>query len=144
MSISSQTIAGLNRLSVLHSRSLPIYLQYTTPWVASGREDVTELLAQIAEDQQSVVGRIGSMILANHELVDAGEFPIDFTSLHDLSIDYLLGLLIDRQRAMIVESEQCVQELAANAMAQAVAQEAVGSAKAHLDSLLELQQPADE
>ena len=144
MSISSQTTAGLNRLSVLHNRSLAVYLQYTTPWVASGREDISELLAQIVEDQQRVVDRVGSMILSSHELVDAGEFPIDYTSLHDLSIDYLLGLLIDSQRNMIVTSEQCVQELAANAMAQAVAQEAVGSAKAHLDSLLELEQPASE
>lgn len=139
MSHTAQITSALNRLSVLHNRSLPVYLQYTTPWVESGREDVHELLLQIVADQQAVTDRVGTMILASHEQVDPGEFPIDYTSLHDLSIDYLLGLLVESQRAMVSECEQCVQELAADAMAQAVAQEAVGSAKAHLDSLVELQ-----
>ena len=87
-------------------------------------------------------GRIGGDREALRRLVgqdvDPGEFPIQFTSLHDLSIDYLLEQLVKEQRAIISICEQAVNDLAADAMSQAVAQEAIGNAKAHLDSLQEL------
>ena len=134
----SQTCSSLNRLSVAHSRSLTVYLQYAPPWLEKGHEEVTTVLEQIVSDQEATVDRIGTMIQSAGEDVDPGKFPISFTGLHDLSIEYLVSLMIEGQREIISISEQAVSELAADAMAQAVAQEAVGTAKAHLDSLLEI------
>ena len=82
--------------------------------------------------------RISTMIQEAGEDVDPGKFPIEFTGLHDLSLDYLLSRMVDGQREIVSAGEQAVSELAADALAQAVAQEAVGTAKAHLDSLLEI------
>jgi hypothetical protein len=134
----SQTCSSLNRLSVAHSRSLTVYLQYAPPWLEKGHEEVMTVLEQIVRDQEATVDRIGTMIQSAGEDVDPGKFPISFTGLHDLSIEYLVSLMIEGQREIISISEQAVSELAADAMAQAVAQEAVGTAKAHLDSLLEI------
>jgi hypothetical protein len=134
----SQTCSSLNRLSVAHSRSLTVYLQYAPPWLEKGHEEVMTVLEQIVRDQEATVDRIGTMIQSAGEDVDPGKFPISFTGLHDLSIEYLVTLMIEGQREIISISEQAVSELAADAMAQAVAQESVGAAKAHLDSLLEI------
>ena len=133
-----QTCASLNRLSVAHSRSLPVYLQYAPPWLEKGNEEVTTVLEQIVSDQEATVDRIGTMIQSAGEDVDPGKFPIAFTGLHDLSIEYLVSLMLEGQREIISISEQAISELAADAMAQAVAQESLGAAKAHLDSLLEI------
>ena len=102
------------------------------------RDEAKLVLQQIVDDQEATVDRIGTMIQAAGQDVDPGEFPIQFTSLHDLSIDYLLEQLVKEQRAIISICEQAVDNLAADAMSQAVAQEAIGNAKAHLDSLQEL------
>ena len=134
----AQTCIALNQLSVAHNRSLPVYLQYARPWMERDRDEVKLVLQQIVDDQEATVDRIGTMIQAVGQDVDPGEFPIQFTSLHDLSIDYLLEQLVKKQRAIISICEQAVDDLAADAMSQAVAQEAIGNAKAHLDSLQEL------
>lgn len=134
----SQTCASLNRLSVAHSRSLTVYLQYAPPWLEKGNEEVTTVLEQIVSDQEATVDRISTMIQSAGEDVDPGKFPISFTGLHDLSSEYLVSLMIEGQREIISISEQAVSELAADAMSQAVAQESLGAAKAHLDSLLEI------
>tara|TARA_B100000809_G_C15131512_1_gene528642 strand:- start:3237 stop:3665 length:429 start_codon:yes stop_codon:yes gene_type:complete len=134
----SQTCASLNRLSVAHSRSLTVYLQYAPPWLEKGNEEVTTVLEQIVSDQEATADRISTMIQSAGEDVDPGKFPISFTGLHDLSSEYLVSLMIESQREIISISEQAISELAADAMAQAVAQESLGAAKAHLDSLLEI------
>ena len=135
---SPQTCASLNRLSVAHHRSLPVYLQYAPPWINRDAEEVKLVLEQIVSDQEATVDRVSTMIQDAGEDVDPGEFPIEFTGLHDLSLDYLLSRMVEGQREIVSVCEQAVSELAADALAQAVAQEAVGAAKAHLDSLLEL------
>jgi hypothetical protein len=62
-----------------------------------------------------------------------------FTSLHDLSLDYLLKLMIERQQKFIVVSERLADQLDTAPYAQAAAREAVGEAKGHLENLQELQ-----
>ena len=135
---STQPCSSLNRLSVAHTRSLSVYLQYAPPWMDRDAEEINLVLNQIVSDQEATVDRIGTMIQEAGEDVDPGEFPIEFAGLHELSLDYLLSRMVDGQRKIISVCEQAVSELAADALAQAVAQEAVGTAKAHLDTLLEL------
>ena len=67
-----------------------------------------------------------------------GEFPLEFTSLHDLSIDYLLGILIQRQENDITAIQECIEPLGSAPLAQALAEESLGAAKGNLDSLQEL------
>ena len=77
-------------------------------------------------------------------LVDAeaptrsGEFPMDYTDKHDLGIDFLINSAIEYQQQDIVSIDNLVEKLQVAPAAKALAQEALGMAKGHLDSLQEL------
>ncbi len=135
---SVDTNAVLNRLRVIHNRSLPTYLSYAVPWSHAGDEAATETLAQIANDHRTMVERLGELILENGGVTEPGSFPIAFTSLHFLSLDFLVQKLIETQQNLIQQMEDCVRQLHLAPSSQAVAQEALGEARGHLESLKEL------
>jgi hypothetical protein len=129
----------LNRLLVLHMRSLPMYLGYAPPYQLYQNAKAKTVLDQIVDDQKRTIDRLGKMILDNNGTVDYGEFPMSFTSLHDLSLPYLLKILIERQQRSITACEKLADSLSMAPYAQAAAREIVGEAKGHLENLQELQ-----
>jgi hypothetical protein len=82
------------------------------------------------------------MILDANGLIEPGEWPMAFTGLHDLSVEYLLNLLIERQRKFVPACERLADQLRMAPYAQAVAREIVGEAKGHLENLEELVEKA--
>lgn len=135
---SINSLAALNRIYVVLSRSLPMYLVDAVPWTHRGSERTEETLSAICEDREQMIERIGALILDEDGTVAAGEFPMSFTGLHDLSIDYLLSMVVTEQKKIIAEIESCADELRLSPTLQAVAQEALGLAKGQLESLEEL------
>ena len=129
----------LNRLLILHERSLPVYLSYAHPEHIEKSPRIGQVFRQMAEDHLRTVDRLGMLVLENHGTVTHGEFPMSFTSLHDLSLSYLLKLLIERQQKHIVVCEKLAEQLSMAPYAQAAAREVVGEAKGHLENLQELQ-----
>ena len=97
------------------------------------------MLDQIVTDQRRTIDRLGTLVIESGGTADYGEFPISFTSLHDLSLPYLLKLLIERQQKFITACERLADQLNMAPYAQAAAREAVGEAKGHLENLQELQ-----
>ena len=138
MSLPSTTDV-LNRLLVLPERSLPMYLSYAPPADLQADAHAPAVLAQIVEDQRRTIDRLATLVLDGGGQVDYGEFPMSFTALHDLSLKYLLTLLIGRQKKMIAVCEKLADQLNMAPFAQAAAREAVGEAKGHLENLQELQ-----
>lgn len=132
----------LNRLLVLHSRSLPMYLADAAPWTRIGNEHAIEVLGHIVADQRHTVDRIGEMITESGGDVDVGEFPMLFTAFNDISFDYLLNQMIARQKRALATIDQCVAQLGSAPLAKALAEEARGAALGHLDSLQELKPSA--
>ncbi len=132
------TIDVLNRLYVLHHRSLAVYLNYAQPNQLARQAHEKTVLGQMAADQNRTADKLAAMILDANGLVDPGEFPMSFTGLHDLSVDYLVKLLIERQKKHIAACEKLADLLDLAPYAQAAAREAVGEAKGHLDNLTEL------
>jgi hypothetical protein len=129
----------LNRLLVLHMRSLPMYLSYAPPYQLYQHDKAKAVLDQIVEDQKRTVDRLGTLILDSSGTIDYGEFPMSFTSLHDLSLSYLLKILVERQQKTVAACEKLADGLSMAPYAQAAAREAVGEAKGHLENLQELQ-----
>jgi hypothetical protein len=129
----------LNRLLVLHMRSLPMYLSYAPPYQLYQNERAKAVIDQIVEDHKRAVDRLGTLILDSGGTVDHGEFPMSFTSLHDLSLNYLLKLLIERQQKFVTATEKLADGLNMAPYAQAAAREIVGEAKGHLENLQDLQ-----
>jgi hypothetical protein len=132
---SASTIRLLNRLLVIHSRSLAMYLGYAQPSWNRGDEPARQALEQIVADQRSLVDRIGEAIVDRNGAATGGSFPIEFTGYHDLSFDFLLGKLIEDQRRDIGLMKQITEGLASEPMAKALAEECLGAGKAHLEML---------
>ena len=59
---------------------------------------------------------------------------MEFTDIHDLSVDYLLGRLIESQHAAIAAVEACVAGLARQPAALALGQEILGNLRGHLEN----------
>lgn len=125
----------LNRLLELVYRSLPMYLVDTSPWTRFGNEAVAHAVEHITHDQQAAAQRIAELIDDRGGLVDLGEFPLEFTSTHDTSLDYMLGELQEHQRAAIGEMEMIVEQLGADRIARELAEETLGAERAHLEML---------
>jgi hypothetical protein len=143
---SAHPIDVLNRLYALHNMSLAMYLRFATPWVRdpaalNGQADSLDVLRRIAQDQTALRDRCGELILESDGVVRRGTFPLSFTSLHDLSFDFLLGKLIVDQKRLIGEFERCSAQLEYEPLAKALAEESIGFARGHLDMLEDLKNP---
>lgn len=134
---SADTNEVLNFLCVIHNRSLPSYLRYAVPWNAH-QNNGKDSLDLIVADHDRTVDRVSEWIIENRGDVSPGEFPMTFTSLHDLSFDYLLDKMIGEQTKMISQIESCVARLMTAPMAKELAEEALGAAIGHLQTLEEL------
>jgi len=128
----------LNRLLVIHARSLPSFLVDAYPSWKDTFVLAAEVLADVVEDQRSIAARAGKLIVENAGSVASGRFPDRFSTLHDLSFDFMLAQLIHYQERTIVAIEQLAGQLPHGSPAQELAQEALGMAKAHRDAMGEL------
>ena len=130
----------LNRLLVLHQRSLPMFVTYASPWAEARDAEALEALRHLVEDQQRLAGQITDYMFERRWRVDSGEFPLEFTGLHDVSLEYLWPKLIESQQRNIREIQTCISGLGSDPYARALAEESLGSAKGHLETLEEIAQ----
>lgn len=128
----------LNRLLVLHERSLPMYLSYAQPEGLLANSKAWAVVTQMVEDQKRTVDRIATLILDGGGLVDRGKFPMDFTGYNDLSVEFLVKKCIERQERTVGAIERIAELLATAPYAQAAAREALGEARGHLENLHEV------
>jgi hypothetical protein len=138
MTSDDQTIRVLNHLLAIHHRSLPVYLQSARPWTLRQGEPALEALHAIAQAHHKMVERIAGLIIELDGVIHYGEFPHRFADWHDLSLSFLLQRAIECQERDIVRIEKCVQWLEASPRGRALAEEALGEAKAHLETLQDL------
>jgi hypothetical protein len=82
--------------------------------------------------------RISRMIIDADALPHSGEFPMEFTDLHDLDVDFLIAAAVKYQEYDLAAIQENVTGLSSAPAARALAEEALGMSKGHLDSLREL------
>jgi hypothetical protein len=131
-------IRHLNRLLAIHCRSFVQYLRWSRPHVPEGRQEELETLEAIAQDQDAMSERISKLIIDSGALPHTGEFPMEFTDLHDLDIDFLIAAAVRYQDYDLSAVQEVVNGLQGAPAARALAEEALGMSKGHLDSLREL------
>lgn len=129
----------LNRLLVIHSRSLPVYLTYAPPWWKDQNGRIAEVLHDLARDQLDLAERIGATLIASGGTPSFGQFLERFMAFHDLEVGFLLAEIVRYEERVMAMVTQILPALAQSPEAQALAQEAIGMAKAHRDILQELQ-----
>lgn len=133
----------LTQLLAIVSKSFPQYLRYSRPYVPPGSENIMATLHAVASDQDVLADRISQLIIDVGAPLRTGEFPMEYTDTHDLGIDYQLTSAIDYQQQDIDTLQHLVGQLQAFPAAKALAEEALGMAKGHLEALQELvDQPA--
>ena len=132
---SLQNIDVLNRLLATLRCSLPEYLQGSRYWTHRGDERAEAIVRHLVDDQRSYMGRLAELILGRHGQIEPSIFPMEFTDLNLLSLDYLLEELIEHQRANIEAIEACRDELAADRPARELAEEILGNSRGHLENL---------
>ena len=138
----ANTINLPNRLVAMHNRTLATYLTFAAPAWHGGEEVAKETLRLMADDQRETAARIAAMITESSGVVDNGEYPMYYTGYHDLSSEFLVGEIIKETKKEIAEIEEIADALRLNPLAKAAADEALGAAKGHLESLNELESSA--
>lgn len=133
------TVDVLNQLLAIHSRSLPTYLRSAPPWYGDEDSEAVTVLRHIADDHALMVAKIGSEILREGGVVKGGEFPMLYTDMHDLSIEYILRQVVLQQESEMEVIRSCVSKLQHAPAARALAEEALGAAQGHLDNLNSLE-----
>ena len=131
-------IDSLNRLLQLVYRSLPVYLEGVQPWIAPGKEAALELLRRVAADHRRYAERLVSAIRQSGARPEFGSFPAFFTSVHDLSLDYLVRRVRESQRQALQEIDRCTADLAGQSRWQWLADEILGNTQGYLEMLEEL------
>ena len=119
-------------------RSLPMYLAEARPWVHRDDEKLASAITAIAGDQCLFAHRVAEAIVNLHGHPNPGSFPYQVTSVHDLAIDYLLQRLIEYQRCDVTHIGRCVEDLAEQPQHAALAEEILGNARGHLETLEQL------
>ena len=114
-----------------------MYLSYAQPAWLQGDGAARDTLQSVVDDQRAMAERLGELI-SEIGVAYEGAFPTVFTGYHDLSFDFLLGKIIEYQQRDITAIEQSVGDLVMVPMAKALAEEALGAAKAHLEAWQEL------
>ena len=133
----SKVVDALNRLLANQCCSLVNYLSEARPWTHPGNEVLVEETRSIVADHEHYSQRLAEAIEDRDGNVNSGCFPMTFTSLNDLALDYLLVRLIEDQQINIQAAEQCMAELVEDPPAWSLASEVVGNERAHLDIMKE-------
>ncbi|MDZ4820526.1 MAG: hypothetical protein SGJ20_16290 [Planctomycetota bacterium] len=129
------SLLTLNRLLVVLHRSLPMYLADATPWVGPADEPARQALANLVSDYRISTERISKYLSRRRYTVNFGEFPMEFTDLHDLSLDYLVSQVVQYLRNDLRTVEKLVGELRGDPEARVLGEEVQGNVRGHLELL---------
>jgi hypothetical protein len=88
------------------SRSLLQYIRDAFPWTAVGEEKAWGTLRQLADEDGAAVAELGRFLVARHvPLPYIGQFPVDFTSVNFVALDWVVPQLAEAQRQEIAALE---------------------------------------
>ena len=130
-------IAPLPRLVSLLGSSLALYVSDAGIWTFPGAEEIKLALADLADDQWSLIERAGAILEDRGVEVPRHPYPIQFTATHDLDVRSLLPRIVAGLDAQAAELER----LAAgggDADEAGLVGEALTSTRAHLNDLRQL------
>lgn len=127
-----ESLDGLLRLLC---RGLPVYLLEVKPWTQPGDESLFKALTHLLDDRRLFAGRVAQEILARGGYPDPGPFPLKFTGLNDVSLDYLARELLDSLRADMEILQNYSHRLKELPRLHALSEEILGNTKGHAEIL---------
>ena len=133
--IQAKIVDVLNRALATQYRSLPMFVEEISPYTHSGDEKPRRLLADIVSDQKQYAKKLAEFILDRGGAPNPGQYPMVYTDLHMLSLDYLLSEIDGEQRRDIAILTDCVAGAARDPAAQRLLEEVLGNARGHAESI---------
>ncbi len=131
------SLAVLRRLLQILCRSFTVYLAECKPAsLQSGGK--SQALQLIVADQLRLAERVAEVIVQRRQWIDSGEFPVAFTSKHDLGAEFLLEYAVECHRRDVAAIERCVSELEHAPFLRPLAEEILGNARGHHENLEEM------
>ncbi len=125
----------LNRVVAVLSRSLPAYLEQTSPWIGPGAEEARALLAKVGSEQRQFAKRIADAVRAEGGQVRVGGFPTEFTAANDLCAKFLVEKVIGCQKQDVESIQLAVDDLKEAPWLQVLAQDVLSGVKEQLEAL---------
>jgi hypothetical protein len=125
----------LNDLLIDVGRSLQQYTSEAWPWASSQDEQMREAIERMAAEQRDVVAALADLLADRGHAIDFGTYPTEYTSLHYVSIDFLLGQLIANQRSILAQCEAVERAAAEDDEARSLLQDILISERRHLEEL---------
>ena len=137
--IYSQTILPvtdvLNQMLRLLCRGLPAYMIEMNPWMQPEHEPLSNALTNLADDRRLYAKRTAQAVSAHGGYPDPGPFPLEYTGLNDVSMEYLTQELIVSLQVDMEILEAISAQLADNPELFSLAEEIMGNTKAHAEIL---------
>jgi hypothetical protein len=132
----------LNRVLARLYRSLMQYAVDCWPWsratdTAAAETPEQKTIEQMTLRQQEFVARLADLVMRRGGVVDFGSFP-DNSELHYVSLDYLLGKLIEDEQNLIAELQTALSALGHDAEATALVSELLAVETQNVSRLREL------
>lgn len=145
-------MADQNHSELLNHLLRRIYrglLQYSVecwPWTQAsespdGKSGEQKAVEQMAASQQQLVARLVDLLVERGATVDLGNYP-DYSEMHYVSLDYLLGKLIDGQVRLIAELEAAGPMLRDDPEAAGFVSDLLAAEREHLSRLRDLSRRA--
>lgn len=113
--------ARLNELLIDLGRSLLQYVWESSPW--TNRPELTTKLTNWARQQQRDVAKLVALLDERGWPIDFGVYPVEYTDLQFLSLDFLLPHLAVSQQRIVIELDEAVHTCADDPLAFKVLQE---------------------
>lgn len=132
------TVDTLNLVLQVHYRSLPMYLAEAEPWRRHGSTERVAVVQDLINDDVRFSKIAADWIQRRGGVIDLGEFPIGFTDTNDLALDFLIEEIVNDQQGKIADLEDCLKVADVDPGVRSLAQEALGAARGHLQSLQEI------
>ncbi len=138
IAMKNDSIPLVNRLIAMHRASLPVYLCDAVPFVRADEQSSMDVVEMIAADQVLTAGRLADALMSDNRAIASTGFPAYFSGFHDLAFEYLLREMVRLQTNDVAEISNIVAKLSTDPAARPLAEEALGAAKGHLESMGEL------
>jgi glycine cleavage system regulatory protein len=117
------------------SRSLLQYLQESFPWTTSDRQSAVAQVRAMSQEERDALTRVARFLIRHQiDLPYLGSFPMDFTTINFIGLDYAVPLLVKSEREAIADLEHDLPQIA-NADARGLVQEILTVKQRHLKDL---------
>jgi bacterioferritin (cytochrome b1) len=134
----ARAVELLNCLLRTLCRSVAAYARDARPWARPDQQELVRAIDDLADDQQHYARRVTDAILELGGAPEPDTFPLDYSAINDIAIDYLLQAVIEGQDRDLAQLEQCAIALAELPPLGDLAREILGNARGHAEILAKL------